>query len=262
MTATTERKTAFTLVELLVVIGIIALLIAILLPALNKAREHARATACLSNLRQIGIGMVMYAQENKGFVVPIVVDQDDANPQKLRVWDELLEPYLGSAVDIQNKGDQDNVKATGRGKNLFACPSDGEARLNDSEPRSYSRVLFYTTLWESWPDPPFPAVPTNYWDTYKLTSARNPADTFMVGEWHHRRNIRFQNGLPIMMLYNQFKDLTDSQWGLDWWTPQFGRFHGSSSNFVFFDGHAESVSREEALNYRQHWYFKQGHYTP
>lgn len=262
MTGTTKRKTAFTLVELLVVIGIIALLISILLPALSKAREHARAAACLSNMRQIGIGMIMYANENNGLVVPIVVDQNDADPSKLRTWDELLEPYLGSGVDIQNKGDQDNVKATGRGTNLFACPSDGEDRLNDSEPRSYSRVLFYTTLWETWPDPPSPAVPTNYWDTYKITQIRRSSDTFMVAEWHHLRNIRYQNGLPIMVLYNQFKDLVDSQWGLTWWTPNFGKFHGNSSNFAFFDGHAETVSREEALNYRQHWYFKQGYYAP
>lgn len=263
MRKATQRQTAFTLVELLVVIGIIALLVAILLPALNKARQYAQSAACLSNLRQIGMGMLMYAQENRGYVVPIVVDQDNANPDKLRTWDDLLSPYLGSAVKIQNKGDQDNVKAERIAQNLFRCPSDDVERLNDSEPRSYSRVLFYTTYWDTWPDAPFPAVPTNYWDTYKLTSVRNSAETFMVAEWHHLRNIRFQNGLPIMVLYNQFKDLVDSQWGLDWWTPQFGKFHsGESSNFVFFDGHAESVRRDEALNYTRHWYFRQGYYSP
>jgi prepilin-type N-terminal cleavage/methylation domain-containing protein/prepilin-type processing-associated H-X9-DG protein len=67
------RKTAFTLVELLVVIGIIAILVAILLPTLSRARENANRIACMSNLRQVANAFFMYTGENKGWFPCVAV---------------------------------------------------------------------------------------------------------------------------------------------------------------------------------------------
>jgi prepilin-type N-terminal cleavage/methylation domain-containing protein/prepilin-type processing-associated H-X9-DG protein len=85
-----DKSNGFTLVELLVVIGIIALLISILLPSLARAREMAVTIKSLSNLRQLGIGLEMYRNDHNG-IYPFATDET-ANPKKR--WADLLFVYM------------------------------------------------------------------------------------------------------------------------------------------------------------------------
>jgi len=86
-----RTKKGFTLIELLVVMAIINILAGMLLPSLTRAREHARRAACLSNLRNIGQALTMFAAENDGFFPP-----ENSSPTEARDLDLLYPYYLGT----------------------------------------------------------------------------------------------------------------------------------------------------------------------
>jgi prepilin-type N-terminal cleavage/methylation domain-containing protein/prepilin-type processing-associated H-X9-DG protein len=119
-----HRKTGFTLVELLVVIGIIGLLVALLLPALNSAREQAQATQCLSNLRQIGDAAAMYVNQNHNYMLPCASD-----PQTLIASGSVVQEWWCNI--LVDDGLLTSPDSTGLGpvvNSVFHCPS-GNADL-------------------------------------------------------------------------------------------------------------------------------------
>ena len=145
-----RSRRAFTLVELLVVIGIIALLISILLPALNRAREQGKQAACLSNMRQIGSAALMFANEHTQHVplggelwgnpnvngTPASLHDPgqrywsyyiDGTTPRVMPMNAALAPYLGqTGIHTDSAANMTTDLNNGNVRRVFTCPSQAE----------------------------------------------------------------------------------------------------------------------------------------
>jgi prepilin-type N-terminal cleavage/methylation domain-containing protein len=161
-------RRAFTLVELLVVIGIIAVLIAVLLPALRMAREHAISVQCLSNLRSAGQVFYIYASQNNGHFPQMVVDTPEVFPGAVTpplqpaagVPANTPYPHIREALAlIVNPGKDISVRPYSPGGLLiFYCPAnylwDADARYNPATP---------TVRTSHWPEDFLDTARIKYW---------------------------------------------------------------------------------------------------
>jgi len=144
------HRSGFTLIELLVVIAIIAILAAILFPVFAQAREKARTASCLSNTKEIGIAIQMYAQDYDETVVPWFVTTGkprDNWRHDLNSWVQLLQPYIKNGAPIDPPVVAGGVPPTG----MMSCPSfDATKRSQaaaapdcDNDPLT----IYYPALW-------------------------------------------------------------------------------------------------------------------
>jgi prepilin-type N-terminal cleavage/methylation domain-containing protein/prepilin-type processing-associated H-X9-DG protein len=108
--ATSRSQKAFTLVELLVVIAIIAILAALLLPALNRAKSAAQSAICISNLRQVDLAVRLYVEQYKFYPAA-------------ELWWTQLEPFAGAKWPANITNDAGSTRITGEPNSVFACPA-------------------------------------------------------------------------------------------------------------------------------------------
>jgi len=255
MTATsrcvTTSRRGFTLVELLVVIGIIALLISILLPALAKARKSANTIACASNMRQIGTAMLMYANDSQGQLPYGMIDVGPApnSNGNAITWDDLLNVYVGRHDTQTNLENQWMPIAIA----VFQCPEDLFDRKTYAgatyQTRSYAMVqcsssysgtvygtatrnFYYTTGWPLNPN----------FRCFKLSEMLQSGETLLLVE------------LPMISATTSINRLGSSAGALvDRPSAQTGAgqikpVHNNQWNYLFVDGHVAQMAPEDTLH--------------
>ena len=192
-----QKRTAFSLVELLVVIGIIAVLIGILLPALRRVRLQAQCIACQSNMRQIGQCMIAYATENRGWLYP--PDAGLIVPIQERWFIPVIKPK--PPLDQTSSDPKDWTPK------VMLCPGD------DQEPGEYHSYLLNHHLMEH-----------NIMYSSKPPANLTPSDVVVMGEKLTTAGNYF---VEILSGRTTYYDQVDES--------RHGRVYGS--NYLYLDMH-------------------------
>ncbi|OHB58933.1 MAG: hypothetical protein A2Y12_20845 [Planctomycetes bacterium GWF2_42_9] len=228
-----HRMLAFTLVELLVVISIIALLLAILMPSLQKARNQGKAVICLNNMKQLGLSVALYENKNDGYVTPGSKTSDGELSKAGPLWYDILR---------QNKC----LDYEGKKAGVLRCPTHVLKTSNSDDIVSYSTNVYVMGITEAGKlGPPWDEL----WKVRKVTTLRSPGELILMGERGSDYPIgNMYSPIGVRVVYWSGKN-PSTPWGFDWSRHSKKitfvnkkKMFGAKANLLLADGHAKSFS--------------------